>query len=72
MMPRYDYDALRRAQRVDRFCDLLDEVERGGSDLLITKHDVPAAVVVEYEAYRTMREALRELDDQRDCRGIAN
>ena len=47
----------------NRLSEIVDEVVSTGSDLVITKHGRPAAVLIGYEEYEALLETLNILSD---------
>ena len=47
----------------NRLSELVDEVISTGSDLVISKHGRPAAVVISHEEYESLLETLNILSD---------
>ncbi len=47
----------------DRLSEIVDDVSSTGSDLVITKHGRPAAVVMGYDEYGSLLETLNILSD---------
>ena len=47
----------------NRLSEIMDEVVSTGSDLVITKHEQPAAVLIGYEEYEALLETLNILSD---------
>jgi prevent-host-death family protein len=46
----------------ERFEELLEAVESGGTHLIITREEVPVAVLMPWSHYRTARERLARLE----------
>jgi prevent-host-death family protein len=47
----------------DNLSELLDEITSGGSDLVITRHGKPVAVVIAHDDYEAILETLNILSD---------
>ncbi len=47
----------------DNLSEAIDEVTAAGSDLVVTRHGRPVAVVVSYEDYESLIETLNILSD---------
>lgn len=47
----------------ERLSEIIDDVNATGSDLIITKHGRPAAVVLGYREYESLIETLNILSD---------
>ena len=55
----------------NRLSEIIDEVTSTGSDLVITKHGKPAAVVIGYEEYESLLETLNILSDPEAMAALA-
>ena len=55
----------------DRLSEIVDEVSTTGSDLVITKHGRPTAVVVGYDEYEALLETLNILSDAETMAALA-
>ncbi len=55
----------------NRLSEIVDEVATTGSELVITRHGRPAAVVMGYEDYQSLIETLNILADSETMRALA-
>ena len=55
----------------NRLSEIVDEVVSTGSDLVITKHGRPAAVLIGYEEYEALLETLNILSDTEAMAALA-
>ena len=55
----------------NRLSEIVDEVVSTGSDLVITKHGRPAAVLIGYEEYEALLETLNILSDPEAMAALA-
>ena len=55
----------------NRLSEIVDEVTSTGSELVITRHGKPAAVVMGYEDYESLIETLNILSDSETMRVLA-
>jgi len=55
----------------NRLSEIVDEVTATGSELVITRHGRPAAVVMGYEDYESLIETLNVLSDAETMRALA-
>ena len=58
-------------QARNRLSEIVDEVTSTGSELVITRHGKPAAVVMGYEDYESLIETLNILSDSETIKALA-
>lgn len=58
-------------QARNRLSEIVDEVTSTGSELVITRHGKPAAVVIGYEDYQSLIETLNILSDSQTMKALA-
>ena len=58
-------------QARNRLSEIVDEVTATGSELVITRHGKPAAVVMGYEDYESLIETLNILSDRETMKALA-
>lgn len=55
----------------DRLSEIIDDVSTTGTDIVITRHGRPAAVVISHDEYESMIETLNILSDTETMAALA-